>query len=133
MNPTGFFDEQRRDKKQGVFEKSEPALDASLGFIGSDHLRIAHVAGLNIGANDKTGALLLVGLNDLLSGSDLGVNLPLNRLEGTRGGGPPFACIAFVVDDLAGGELMIAPRCGQRLQCGLRRLRMRYLTPPAPS
>ena len=94
-----------------------------MGFIGADHLCIAHLAGWNIGADDKAGALLLVGPNDCLSGSDLGVNLPLNRLEGTRRGGPPFACIAFMGDDPAGAELMIAPLLGQRLQCGLRRLR----------
>src|SRR5262249_12549498 len=66
------------------------------------------------------GTLLLVGLDDLLCRSHLGLNLPLNRLEGTRGGGPPFACITFVLYHTAGVELMIAPRCGQGLQCSLR-------------
>ena len=83
------------------------------------------MAGWNIGPNDKAGVPLLVGLNDLLSGSDLGVHLPLNRLEGTGGGGPSFACIAFMLGDLAGDELMIAPHVGQCLQGGLRRFRRR--------
>jgi len=123
LHPTGFFAEQRRDKKHGGFEPAAPALDAGLGFIGPAHLRIAPVAGWNMGTNDKAGALLLVGLNDLLRGSDLGVPLPRQRLEGTRGGGPPLACLAFMGDAPAGVDLLRAPRFGERLQRGLRRLR----------
>ena len=104
VNPTGFFDQQRGDKNPGVLETSAPALDAGWGFIGSDHLCIAHLAGVNMRANDQAGALWRVGLHDFRSGSDLGLPLPRNRLEGTRGGGPSLACIALVVDDLAGVE-----------------------------
>ncbi len=104
-------------------EKAEPALDARLGFIGADHLGIAHVAGWNIGTHDKAGALLLGGLNDLRCRSDLGVHLPRNRLRGARRGGAPFACITFVLKHAAGVELMRAPHFRQRRQCGLRHLR----------
>src|SRR6266849_2455258 len=34
---------------EGVFEQTEPALDAGLGLIGTYHLRIAYVASWNIG------------------------------------------------------------------------------------
>src|SRR5262245_59039324 len=119
-NPTGFFDEQRRDKKHGGFEKAAPTLDAGWGFIGADHLGLAHVASWPIGPNDQAGTRLLVGLDDLLCRSHLGLHLPLKRLEGPRGGGPPLACITFGLYHTAGVELMIAPRCGQGLQGSLR-------------
>jgi hypothetical protein len=119
----GFLTNSAETKKQGVFEKAEPALDASLSLIGAYHLRIADVAGWTIGAKNTAGTLLLVGRKDLLSGADLGVYMSRNRLEGTRGGRPPFAGIAFVVDHLAGVKLMRAPRVGQRRQCGVCRLR----------
>ena len=54
-----FLDKERRDKKQGVFEKAKPTLRLGLRFVGLDDFRIAHVARVDIGADHKAGPCCL--------------------------------------------------------------------------
>jgi len=41
LNPGGLLDKERRDKKQGVFEKPEATFYLTLSFIGRDDLYVA--------------------------------------------------------------------------------------------
>ena len=90
FNPAGLFDKERGDKKQRVFEKPKAPFNVRLPFVGGDHLGIAELAGVDIGAQDKAGLGLLVLLYRLVIRMDLGLDLPLAGLEGVLGVGRPL-------------------------------------------
>ena len=81
----------------------------ALRFVGPDDFLIAHLTRFNIGADDIASAVLLVGLEDGRIGSDLGLHLPCHGLDLAAGSWSPFTRIAFVFDEIGGGDLMIAP------------------------
>src|SRR5262245_12281210 len=126
LNTTRFFQKQRRDKEQRVFEQPEAALGLGLALVGLNHLRIAQLARLNIGPEHKAGVVLRAVLNRLLIGPNLDLNLPVNRRH--RGGAPrpAWASVVGVFDEVEGLYLVIWPwfrTSGQRRLSGLRRLK----------
>ena len=83
----GFFHKQRRDKKQRVLEKTEPALRLGLGLIAGDDFDITELLAWNV-APDHIARPQLLGVIDALGiRQHLGFNLPLGGLDwGARGG-----------------------------------------------
>ena len=95
----------------------------ALRFVGRDDGAIAQVTRVNIGANDLASVVWLVGLNDCLIGSDLGLHLPCNGLARRLCAWPPLTRIAFVFEQMVRVALMRAPRLTHRRQSGVRGVR----------
>ena len=126
VNPTGLFDQPRRDKKQRVVEQAKAPCDTGLAFIGLDDLGIAQLAGVNVGSKDKTRVALLAVLKRLRR-PDVGLDLPRAGLAGRARCGTAFTGIARVFGQLGGRQLVILPalhphlgRLGCRKALGLQ-------------
>ena len=55
FNPVGFFDQQRRDKQQRIFEKPKAPFNLRLTFVGGNDLGMAPLARVDIGPKDQAG------------------------------------------------------------------------------
>ena len=86
----GFFDKQRRDEKQRVFEKSEPTLCLGLRFIAGDHLHVAELLRRDVGPQHKARGMLLGVLDALGIQPHLGLHLPRVAWIGVAAVGRPF-------------------------------------------
>jgi hypothetical protein len=122
LDPARFFDKQRRDKKQRVFEQAKAPFNPGLTFVGRHDGSIAQLAGVDIGAEHNTGLELLPVPNRLLSGPHVRLNLPLRVFERCVRRGTAFGGVAFVCDQVRGLQLVIQPALGQRCQRVLGRL-----------
>src|SRR5262249_1264859 len=94
----------------------------ALSFVSRDHLLIPKVIGLNVSAQHKAALALLALLDRLGIRAHLGLHLPCARLDGCLDARAPFARIAFMLDQLRAGYVVIAPRLGQGGQSGLSAL-----------
>ena len=112
----GFFDKQRRDKKQRIFEKPQAPFNLSLAFIGGDDLGIAQLAYVHIGPKHEASLDLLVVLNRVVIRTDLGLDWPLDGLQWGARCGSTFAGIVLVFTHAVGCDLVVRPALGQGRQ-----------------
>jgi hypothetical protein len=116
FHPAGFFDKERGDKKQRVFEKPTAAFDVRLPFVGGDALRIAELPSGDIGAQDQAGLCLRGLLSGGLIRMDLRLDLPRARLAWPARCGTAFTRVACVFRQRRGRNAVILPVRGQYRQ-----------------
>src|SRR5215510_6143103 len=109
FNAVGFWDNQRRDKKEWVFEKPKTPCNVSLALGGSDHLGVVSLAGVDIGAQDIAGLGLLGLLNQCVLRMDVALDVPRDGLQWRARCGTALASIAFVFGQMRGRHGMILP------------------------
>ena len=123
VNPTGLFDQPRRDKKQRVVEQAKAPCDTGLAFIGLDDLGIAQLAGVKVGSKDKTRVALLAVLKRRLRRPDVGLQVPRAGLAGRARCGTALTGIARVFGQLGGLPLVIRPALGHAIVASRQTLR----------
>jgi hypothetical protein len=116
FNPVGFFDKQRRDKKQRIFEQPKAPLNLRLPCVGGNDLGIAQLGSVDMGPQYKAGLDLLVVLNRRVIRMDLGRDLPLDGLEWGARCWSTFAGVVCVFAQMIRLDAVIRPVLGQRRQ-----------------
>ena len=116
FNPAGFFDKERGDKKQRVFQKPKAPFDVRLPFVGGDDLRIAELPSVDIGAQDKAGLRVLVLLYSVVIRMNLRLDVPFASLAWRARCGTAFASVTMVFRQMRGRHAVILPVRGQYRQ-----------------
>jgi hypothetical protein len=119
----GFFDQQRRDEKQRGCEKPQAPCNVRLACVGGDHLGIAHLPDVPIGAKDSAGLGLLGRLHRCVGCLGVALDVPRAGLEGRARGGTAFARVALVFRQMRGLNTVLRPARGHRCEGLVSRVR----------
>ena len=108
LNPRGFGHKQGGGEEEGILEESESSLHRALSLVSGQDVLIGQFGVGNAGTEYKA-RLVLLSMEDLLRiGSQIGFDLPQDRLDRGIFGGSPFLGILDMFDECGVRDLMIA-------------------------